>query len=310
MKKAFKAIFLFTLIAFIVFCVTGLLSTDTMEIKLGFEGNYIEIFQEKIRYQQIGEGPDLLLIHGVPGSLEDWHPIMNKLASKFRVTIYDRPGQGFSSAYNIGHTTEHNAKIALGLIDTLQLKNVVVIGHSYGGSVVMAMAVKNPPEVKAFITIAGAPYPLTNMDPLFHLVKIPIFGRGLAAISSSILGPGMIKEGVEQAFYPNLNAIDANYTVKRIPIWMQTKTIVGMAREETNLTEDLNKIAPLYKEISKPFFIVHGEEDRLVPSNDSKQLHKVIEHSELTIFKYTGHQVQFVRPDEVIAIIRKVTEKY
>ncbi|MBU3916739.1 alpha/beta hydrolase [bacterium] len=310
MKKVIKAVFLFTLIVALIFCVAGIVSTDTIEIKPGFEGSYIEVSKEKIRYQQIGEGPDLLFIHGVPGSLEDWQPVINQLSSRFRVTAYDRPGQGFSSANNSGHTVEYNARIALDLIDALRLKDVIVIGHSYGGSVIMGMAVKNPPQVKAFITIAGASYPLEYVDPLFHLIRIPIFGRGLAVISSSILGPGMIKDGVEQAFYPNLSEINGNYTSQRIPIWMQSKTIVGMAKEELNLTEDLNKIAPLYRHISKPFYIVHGEDDQLVPSNDSKQLREVIEHSELTVLKNTGHQVQFVRPDEVIAIIRKVADKH
>ncbi len=310
MKKIIKIVFLFPLVIILIFCFAGILSTDTIEIMPGFEGAYIDIAQEKIRYQQMGKGPDLLLIHGVPGSLEDWEPIVNQLSSSFRVTTYDRPGQGFSSAYSKKYSVEYNSQIALDLIDALKLKDVIIIGHSYGGSVIMSMAVKHPSTVKAFISIAGASYPLEHVDPLFHLVKLPIFGRGLAAVSSSILGPGMVKKGVIQAFHPNLDAINSNYTDKRIPIWMQTKTIVGMAREETTLTEDLNKIAPLYKEITKPFFMIHGEEDQLVPSNDSKQLHEVIENSELTVLKNTGHQVQFVRPDEVIAIIRKVAASY
>lgn len=305
MKKVFK-IFLFVIIAIIViFSVVGIISRDTIQIPAGFEGQYTEISGLKIRYLQVGKGPDILFIHGVPGSLEDWEVVIHRLAANYRVTAYDRPGHGYSSAGNIASNLEHNAQVALGLIKALNLKNVVVVGHSYGGSIIMALAVNNPPQIKAFIPVGGATYPVENIEPIFSLIRIPLLGRGFAAVASSIIGPGMIKEGVNQAFHPNDNFIPKDFIDIRQKIWLQTKVLVSTAREELNLNSDLEKIIPDYGKISKKFFIAHGDGDLLVPKGHSLNLHKAINNAKLLILSDTGHQVQYARPDVLIRTIEE-----
>jgi pimeloyl-ACP methyl ester carboxylesterase len=242
----------------------------------------------------------------VPGSIEDWEPIISSLSSNYRVTVYDRPGHGYSSAEKIGYNLEHNANIALGLINALHLENVIVVGHSYGGSVIMALAVRDPHQIKAFIPIAGATYPIENIEPIYSLIRIPIIGRGFAAVASSFIGPPMIKDGLNEAFHPNEDIIPEGYIETREKIWLQTKVLVSTAREELNLNSDLEKIIPDYGNISKRFFIIHGDSDLFVPKGDSLKLHKIIKNSKLLILERTGHQVQYERPDILIGTINEV----
>lgn len=305
MKKVFKILlyFLFTII--LIFFVAGVVSKDTIEIPEDSVGEYIDISGVKIRYNQIGNGEDLLLIHGLPGSLEDWEPIVNGLSSKFRVTSYDRPGHGYSSAKNIAYNIEHNADIVLGLINALKLKNVIVVGHSYGGSILMELAVRNPQLIKAYISVAGATNLVENVDPLYSIIKIPIIGRGFVASTSWLIGPAMIEDGVNQAFHPNEHIIPDGYIDTRMNIWLQTKVAVSTAREELNINSDLNRIIPECGSISKKFIIIHGENDLLVPKDDSVKLHKKITNSKLIILSATGHQVQYERPKILIRTIEE-----
>lgn len=284
------------------------LSVNTIQIPGNLNDKTIEISGIKIRYLQIGEGQDIFLIHGSPGSIEDWEPVIGALASHYRVTAYDRPGQGFSNAENIGYNLEHNAHIAFGLINKLNLKNVIVVGHSYGGGVIMALAVKNPHQIKAFITIGGATYPSGHINPILYLIKIPVLGSRLVALAARFIGPQMIKKGIIQAFKPNENIIPKNFVNIRLKIWLQTKVLISTAREEMNLTSDLKKIIPAFGRISKKFFIIHGDEDTLVPKSCSLKLHKVINNSKLLIYSNTGHQVQYVRPNSLVRIIKKAAE--
>lgn len=306
MKKIVKILLYLFAAIMLIFSIVGITSRDMINIPTNFEGKYIEISGIKVRYNQIGKGPDILLIHGVPGSIEDWEPIISSLSSNYRITVYDRPGHGYSSAEKIGYNLEHNANIALGIINKLHLKNVIVVGHSYGGSVIMALAVRNPHQVKAFIPIAGATYPVENIEPIYSLIRIPIIGRGFAAMASSFIGPAMIKDGLREAFHPNEDIIPEGFIDTRVKIWLQTKVLVSTAREELNLNSDLEKIIPDYGNISKRFFIIHGDYDLWVPKGDSTKLHKIIRNSKLLILSNTGHQVQYERPGILIKTINEV----
>jgi len=306
MKKIVKILlYLFAAIV-LIFSIAGITSRDMTKIPEDFEGKYIEISGIKIRYNQIGKGQDILFIHGVPGSIEDWESVISSLSSNYRVTVYDRPGHGYSSAEKLGYNLEHNANIALGLINELHLKNVIVVGHSYGGSVIMALAVRNPHQIKAFIPVAGATYLIEDVEPIFSLIRIPIIGRGFAAVASSFIGPAMIKDGFNEAFHPNEDIMPEGFIDTRVKIWLQTKVLVSTAREELNLNSDLEKIIPYYGNISKKFFIIHGDNDLFVPKGDSLKLHKTIKNSKLLILSNTGHQVQYARPDILIRAIKEV----
>ena len=304
--KIIAKILLYLLIAIIlIFPIAGVISKDSIKIPDDFEGKYIDISGIKVRYKQIGTGQDIFLIHGVPGSLEDWDPVIGDLSSKFRITIYDRPGHGYSSAKNIEYNLSHNADIALEIIKKLNLKNVVVVGHSYGGSVIMALAVRNPHQIKTFISVAGATNLVEGIEPIFSIIRIPIIGRGFAAVASSFIGPDMIKDGVKEAFHPNEHIIPDVYIDSRVKIWLQTKVLVTTAREELNLNSDLEKIIPNYGSISKRFYILHGENDLLVPKKDSEILHNLIKDSKLLMLSNTGHQVQYERPEILIKTIEE-----
>lgn len=305
MKNVVKVLLFSFAAIIIILSLAGVLSKDKIEIPSDLEGNYIEVSKVKIRYKQIGKGQDILLIHGGPGSIEDWDPIINELSSDFRVTTYDRPGHGYSSADNIGYNLEHNAHIALGIIKELNLINVIIVGHSYGGSVVMEIAVRNPSGINAYITVAGATNLVEGIEPIFRLITIPVIGRGFAAATSSFIGPGMIKEGINQAFYPNENLIPKGYIETRQIIWLQPKVTVTLVKEELNLNSDLEKIMPKYGDISNKFIIVHGEDDLLVPKDDSLKLNNIIKHSKLIMLSRTGHQVQYERKKILIRTIRE-----
>jgi len=301
--KIIKLFVFIIIMVLLVILMAGVLSPDNIAIPEGVSGKYIDIAGVKIRYQQFGQGRDLLFIHGVPGSLEDWQPITSRLPEGYRATVYDRPGQGYSGAQNIGYNLDHNARIAFGLIDELELRDVVVIGHSYGGSVIMAMAVKNRPEIKAFIPVGGATYPPEDIDPLMRIINLPFVGRGFAAIAAPVLGPDMIKEGIAEAFSPNLDTIPEGFEDNRLEMWTQTKVIVSIAKEEVHLKADLERIIPYFDRILTRFIIIHGKDDLLVVADESRRLHGILIRSELIILGGTGHQVQFVRPDVILNAI-------
>src|SRR4030095_3740654 len=138
MKTLLGVVAAFFFLALITLTASGFYYKPEETIPEGFPGHYVEANGLKLRVLQMGQGPDVLLIHGTPGSLEDFAPLMEILSFNHRVTAYDRPGHGFSAGMNFPYTLQHNAKTARALIQVLGLKDVVVVGHSYGGNTALA----------------------------------------------------------------------------------------------------------------------------------------------------------------------------
>lgn len=270
----------------------------------GFKGGYIDVEGQQLRVYQTGEGPDILLIHGLPGSIEDWETVIPELSKKFHVTVYDRPGQGFSSANKLKYDLNQNADVALTLIEKLKLNNPVVIGHSYGGSTVVAMAERNPSNVKAFVAVSAV---TTDEEPetIFKILKTPVIGPVCAWLAKLFTGCSMVEDGAKEAYHPNENAMPADYVKTRCMIFMQPKVIKTMSMEDVSMGPDVVKMAPLYGSIKKPLFIVHGKSDQVVPVTDAILLNKAVAGSKLTLLDNTGHMVQYARPAELIQVIEE-----
>ncbi len=293
-----------------ILCVAFLFTlpacADNNTIPAGFKGGFVDVQGQQLRVYQKGSGPDLLLIHGLPGSIEDWETVIPELSKKFRVTVYDRPGQGFSSANKLKYNLDQNADIALALIETLKLNNPVVVGHSYGGSTVVTMAERNPSSVKAFVAVSAV---TTNEEPetIYKILKTPVIGPACAWLAKVFTGCSMIEDGAEEAFHPNENAMPADYVKTRCMIFMQPKVIKTMSTEVVSMGPDVVRMAPLYGGIKKPLFIVHGRSDKVVPVTDAIILNNAALGSKLTLLDDTGHMVQYARPAELIQVIEEAS---
>ena len=97
-------------------------------------------------YQQAGEGPDVVLIHGVTGDLSIWFlcQAMEVLGRSFRVTAYDLRGHGYSDVPPSGYTSADQAGDAIAIMDALEIDRAMLVGHSFGGVIAMHAAVLHP----------------------------------------------------------------------------------------------------------------------------------------------------------------------
>jgi pimeloyl-ACP methyl ester carboxylesterase len=282
--------------------VYGALYRPQQELPAGLKGQFADVLGVRTRYLQVGSGADVLLIHGSTGSIEDWAPVAEKLAPDFRVTMYDRPGHGYSAA-TARHDFEYNADIALALMHDLHLENAVVAGHSYGGTTALAMAIRKPPEARAFVIVDSAVYLQVNKsDPAYHLLVIPAFGTGLARLVADSVAPKKIRQSLDALFKPA--AVPPGFAEARIPIWSQPKVTVSVAHEWLEAQDNLDALSAGYKDITQPVFII-SQGDNPKRRENAERLHRDVAGSELQIAAGAGHFVQVTKTDDVVALIRK-----
>src|SRR5215469_3242811 len=117
-----------------------------VECALPPQGRFIDIDGARIHYLDEGSGPAVLLIHGLGGQMRNFtHSLTGKLKNEFRVIVLDRPGSGYS-------TRPGNASAAIGtqahtisrFIEALGLEKPLVVGHSLGGAISLALALNHP----------------------------------------------------------------------------------------------------------------------------------------------------------------------
>jgi pimeloyl-ACP methyl ester carboxylesterase len=117
----------------------------------------IRVDNLNFHYLQSGEGPDLVLVHGLGGNLAGWHlSIVPELQRHYRVTTYDLRGHGRSDAPRSGYATGDMAEDLRGLMDALGVGPARIVGHSWGADVVLHFALLHPERVSQIVLIEAA----------------------------------------------------------------------------------------------------------------------------------------------------------
>src|SRR6266581_8764138 len=121
----------------------------------GLEERFAEIKGVRMRYFLGGEGPPLILVHGLGGAAANWTELVPLLIGRHRVLVPDLPGHGGSTALPAVAGLEPYADRVALLAEREGMLPAPVVGHSLGGMVVLRLALRRPDDVKA-IVLAGA----------------------------------------------------------------------------------------------------------------------------------------------------------
>jgi pimeloyl-ACP methyl ester carboxylesterase len=122
----------------------------------GFDERELERQGTRLRYAVGGDGPPLLLVHGLGGTIENWRALAPALAARHRVLVPDLPGHGRSSALPEARDVDALADAVLGMADAEEMRAAVWIGHSLGGLVALRAAVLRPDAVRGIVLAAAA----------------------------------------------------------------------------------------------------------------------------------------------------------
>jgi pimeloyl-ACP methyl ester carboxylesterase len=111
----------------------------------------------RVHYQQVGEGPDVVMVHGITGNLAVWHlQLVPALAGRHRILTYDLRGHGLTSTPPTGYSLDDMAEDLRQLLDVLELERPVVVGHSYGADIALYLAANHPDRVARVVAIEAA----------------------------------------------------------------------------------------------------------------------------------------------------------
>ena len=249
--------------------------------------------------------------HGWPLSSDDWDAqMLFFLANGYRVVAHDRRGHGRSSQTSVGHDMDHYASDSSAVVEQLDLKNAVHIGHSTGGGqVARYVAQYGQPQgrVAKAVLVSAVPPLMVQTESNPGGTPIAVFDGFRKALAAD--RAGFFLDVASGPFY-GFNRPDAKVSEAVIRNWWR-QGMMGSALahyegikafSETDQTEDL-------KAITVPTLVLQGDDDQIVPYTDASLLQvKLLQNGTLKIYPGFPHgmlttHADVINPD-LLAFIR------
>lgn len=273
-------------------------------------GRLVPVGGGMVHAHVIGEGPDLVLLHGASGNIREFTMgFAQALARQFRVVLFDRPGLGWSS--DIGPDDRSPAVQARHLMqaaESLGIRRPVVLGHSYGGAIALAWALEARGALApaALVILSGATMPWRGgLDRWYTLTGHPVVARVTVPAITAFATPAQIEASIAGIFAPDpvppgyAAHFGAGLTLRR---W----SLLANARQVRGLKPEVQAMSGRYAGLAIPVEILHGTEDAVVPVHiHAKPLSERLSQARLTLLPGTGHMPHHSAQDVVIAAIRR-----
>ncbi|MEM1373773.1 MAG: alpha/beta hydrolase [Pseudomonadota bacterium] len=282
------------------------------------EGQFTEVDGVPVHYVQRGEGPDLVLLHGAGGSTRDFtFKFVDRLTDRYRVTVFDRPGLGYSGRperYGIwsrdAESPREQARFLQAAADTIGVTDPIVLGHSFGGAVAMAWALERPQETAAVVMVAGVANEWEGGLGWFYNVNAsPAGGALFVPLATAFVPQSYIDDTVSGIFRPQ-TAPDGYSEHIGPRMSARRETARANARQVHSLKPHIVEMVPGYGELTMPLEIVHGDADDIVPLDvHAVPLSGQVPGAVLTVLEGAGHMPQHTHGDDVVAAIDRAATR-
>lgn len=271
--------------------------TDTVppETLADPDSRFIEVDGLRVHTKQTGQGePVMLLLHGFGASTFSWREVMTPLAELGTVVAYDRPAFGLTErplpdtdawpGYN-PYSTESQTRILIGLMDALGIDRAILIGNSAGGTVAVMTALTHPERVQGLVLVDAAIYAgggtPSMLHPLFNTPQMqrigPLIARrirqwGIDFGRSAWHDPSQIPPDFWEGYQKPLRADN----------WDRALWLLTSSSQKLGLEARLD-------EVTLPALVITGDDDRIVPTEQSVRLADELPDAKLVVIDACGH---------------------
>jgi pimeloyl-ACP methyl ester carboxylesterase len=259
----------------------------------------------KLYYEEQGSGPPLLLIHGFGASTFTWRHVAPELARNHRVVAVDLKGFGQSDKpFDGRYSIYDQAELLAQLIEDKDLRDLTVVGHSFGGGVALLLALEAKERLQGRITR------LALLDSIAYPQNIPVFFRMLDMPVVSQLGIRMVPPSVQTRLALQIAYFDdSKITPEEIEAYAAPlKTAAGkhaiIHSARQIMPEDIETLSERYKTIDLPTLILWCDHDRIVPLEVGIRLRRTLPNSSLKLVEECGHMPQEEQPERTLALLQ------
>ena len=247
----------------------------------------------------------VMLLHGQPGAASDWDEVVRALPPHTRSLALDRPGYR-TSPYPAG-SFESNARWLLAEMDEAQIDDAILVGHSYGGGVALAVAALAPDRVRGLLLVSSVgPGCLDGWD---RLLAAPIAGP-VCAVAAWWLTPWFARQrlarlerirhrALEPAEHVNWEAW-GNARHEHGAMWRTFLT------EQRELVDNLDALNSRLERVKAPTIVIADPADKMIPVATARALHAQLQGSRLVLVDNGGHHLPRRNPQAIAEEITRL----
>jgi pimeloyl-ACP methyl ester carboxylesterase len=273
-------------------------------------GRFLTVEGVRFHYIDEGSGPVILMIHGLASQLQSFTYALNTILPGYRLVMIDRPGSGYSGT-PASATFGAQAALIAAFLRALRIERALVVGHSLGGAVALALAVDRPDLVAGLVLLAPAtqvqdeaPDALKGLAIRSDLMRW-IIGWTLAVPSSLRAGP----KTVRTLFAPDPAPGDFGTRGGGL-LPVRPWTFRNASRDLAETPASLAAYMPRYSQITVPVGVLFGTGDLILdPQRHGEGLRRQIPGIDLAFVANGGHMVPLTAPQQSADLINKIAAK-
>jgi pimeloyl-ACP methyl ester carboxylesterase len=287
----------------IVALVAGLLTIDTVIVSDETRpahadiGRIIRVLGHSLQVREDGprSAPAIVLIHRFAGSIHEWDEIVPELAKTHRVIRTDLLGHGGSEKPSSGYSIEGQAHLIAAVLDELGVRNALVVGHSMGGDVAIALATARRDLARRLVVI--------DANPEWRFFTLPSsVGRTLWPVIGQLqwqLAPdSMVSKSVQREFAPGFPVPEHSVRdVRRMTYTSYTDSL-----DDFHRFLDAMPLSERAARLRMPILVLWGDEDQLVKPTALND-YRGVPGAHIVMVAGAGHSAMIERPTETARIV-------
>src|SRR5215204_2698003 len=269
-------------------------------------GRFLEVNGVRLHYIDRGQGEPVVLIHGNGTMLQDFtvSGLVDHLSARHRVIVFDRPGYGYSDRPRGLWTSRAQAKILEKGLQQLGIHQAVVLGHSWGTLVAVALALQAPLLVRSLVLASGYYYPTIRADVFLQSPPaIPLLGDVMRYTVSPpiarLMLPRMIRRAFEPAPVPK--QFDSLFPKE---LMVRPSQLRAAAEDSALMIPGAVDLHDHYRDLAMPVRIIAGADDQIADvGRQSRRLHGELPGSKFVLLQGLGHMIHHSAPLDLIRAI-------
>jgi pimeloyl-ACP methyl ester carboxylesterase len=271
------------------------------------KGSFVTTDGVRLHYLEKGRGRPVVFLHGNGAMVEDLlcSGVLDQAARHYRVLAFDRPGFGHSErTRDRNWTAAAQAGLLAKSLLQLGLESPIIVGHSWGALVALALAVHHPQSVHGLVLVAGYYYPAPRMDvALFSPPAIPVLGDVLSHTIAPLIGEAIAPALIKKIFAPQ--PVSPQFTQEfPLPLALRPSQIKAFSQDTAHMISAAEQLCSNYSGLRCPTVIMAGDADQIVDMEEHAQrLHGAIPGSRLDVLHGAGHMLHHVDPGRIIGAI-------
>ena len=271
------------------------------------EPKTVSLHGRSISYLEAGEGPLLLLIHGIAGTRESWRAVIERLAREHTVLAPDLPGHGTSAAGCGDYSLGAFASTLRDLVLTLGHQRATLVGHSLGGGVAMQFSYQFPELTERLVLVSSGGLG-KEVSLLLRAAALPGASLFIAATAEPgrVVGSSVARGLSVVGLRPSADVAEVarGYASladsrRRSAFLATLRSVVGTEGQRVQAADRLYLAAAL------PVLILWGDRDPIIPAHHGEAAHEAIPGSRLEIFEGIGHMPQLEAPARFVAALER-----